>query len=382
MELNVYDYVMFKPEAKVGEGSAKRAKDENWLLNVGRISGNDLLLTRVREGVLMESKQVFYKNSDDLVKITRQQAETIIKERKKEHVKKCIEFVKNNTKKHVSILNSKVEHLSEKNKLFTRANLVISLRQGTLKSDNLEELLKSIYNGRFPTISRYNYVECCSFTKAYQDNIMYIPKSWLNYFGYNLTDLKNWIKYLTNSGINYNGVFNKTLKIKDVFANSIPENYEKYSDLSSSSICYLNPEEDCYEILFPCSGNLYQNYFNFLVTRFIYSSLYWNIPKIAMKLKKHVKTSTHWECLILAHNFGNYSGYYSLFNAGIRAIIPTKHNSYLEMANKFMTARFALNNSWINKETNNQELYRIRQAIESENYKELENLIKEYRNVD
>ena len=52
---------------------------------------------------------------------------------------------------------------------------------------------------------------------------------------------------------------------------------------------YQNVSEDCYSIFIPGSrDNKMQTYMFFILTRFIYSSLYWNIPFIAMQLKENL----------------------------------------------------------------------------------------------
>lgn len=370
MELKVNDYIKIKPDIAVG-GTLKLAQQQDWLLKVTQIDGAYIYAIKIYDANGRNTPTITSRK-ESLDKVVIENFEKYIKKVIYNNRKKSRELLKKIIKKHESILKSKIESKSQRPKLGTVSNIA-ALISSRPNKNNLKQYYSSSV-GHFEA-------GCCSFTRGDNSILVYIPKTWLNYYGYNLADLKNWLKFLRESDINYNGEYVKTLKLIEVFPN-----YKNRSNfyLSNNHSYHLDLEEDCYEILIP-SSDRNQNYINFILTRFLYSPYYWNIPKITLKLRKNLKIATNWECLLLAHNAESYSGGYSLFEASYsgRAYFPTKANSYANsIVQKYKSGLTTLNSSFTVTHTNVDVITKFKKDLFEENYKELENLIKNCRNVN
>lgn len=224
-------------------------------------------------------------------------------------------------------------------------------------------------------ISHKNGVVCCSFSKTSSNIHIYIPKSWLNYFGYTFIDLKNYLKFLEKCDINF--------KAKVIGVTTLKENFSITSNTNLSFInnnLYKNIEEDCYEVLLFGNNNKMTTYMHFVLIRFIYSNIYWNIPFIAMKLKQNLPKATYWDCLLIAHCTENYSGYYSLATNGIDVmVIPSKSNSAASILEQLKTVTY-LNNCF-RYYNNRYDNHLLRTSIENEDYNEIQKIIEKYKTL-
>ncbi len=228
--------------------------------------------------------------------------------------------------------------------------------------DNSVEGLKSIQNNWM--------VQCCAFSKTKADLLVHIPKLWLNYFGYNLVDLKAYINFLKKCDIGFNA---KVLGIVDLHSTykQVPNKRNISLNLNTDNFV-LKEKETAYEVLVKGSANCNMiTYLYFILIRYIYSSLYWNIPIIAMKLKKNMPKVSHWDCLILAHNTHSYNSGYSLCVLGNGTIYP-KYNQKEIILKKLRSGEYGMNSSFTVTSNNS----KIKEYIIQENYEELQKLIK------
>ena len=93
--------------------------------------------------------------------------------------------------KHIGIKDRKGDYYQTdtKNFLKTSNSFVKLVGKNTINNTSTQE---AKYNAQ-----RSFGAECCSFTKPSTcDLLVYIPKTWLNYYGYNLTDLKSYLRFL------------------------------------------------------------------------------------------------------------------------------------------------------------------------------------------
>ena len=218
---------------------------------------------------------------------------------------------------------------------------------------------------------------CCSFSRTNSDVLVYIPKVWLNYFGYNLIDLKSWFKFLEDCNIRFNGTILGERTLEEVYGNKANE-YIKMN--SSSNNVYYTKKEECYEIFLKGDSSALVTYLKFILTRFLYSSKYWTIPLVAMKLKKNLPKLTNWECLLIAHCNENYDPYYSLVaNTEHEGALPSKNNSQENILRMLGQLGGGMNRSFTKHRENITEL---RKAIRQEKYETIEELVNKYRNVN
>lgn len=263
--------------------------------------------------------------------------------------------------KRVPVLERKDYNLSSKQLLNTQFNFA------NLYPITEKEIPEIKYN-----ILSKNNATCCSFSRTTQDIVTYIPKSWLNYFGYNLYDLKAYFSFLSKCGIGYNtkvlGIININEKFKDT-------NVSRGQLTHYCNNNYIPDNDLFYEVLLKGSRTYSKyTYLYFILTRYIYNSAYWNIPFVAMKLKKNMPKATHWECLLLAHNLENYSGYYSLKDIfENQKLLPFNNSQERILENLKDTG--PLNNcfSTINISEN------IKDLIINENYEKLQKLLDKYK---
>lgn len=301
-------------------------------------------------------------------KITKEEAEKMEHEINKEHYKKVKLREKLLKTKRVPI-NQRRDYLtSDRTFITTQFNYALLFNRTTLENCNYKPTtVTQKLGGGGPA-------QCCSFSKNTNDIIVYIPKSWLNYYGYNLTDLKSYFSFLSKCEIGYNARVVGIGTLKEAFVN-ITNNMNLNNNKNNY---YQNIDEDCYIIHIPGSKINMHTYMHFILTRFIYSSLYWNIPFIAMKLKKHLPKATHWECLLIAHCNEDYSGYYAFqANTMNNLSLPSKYN-----APKAVLDRVRLSSMNASFKKYNENSVVLRKNIREENYEEIQKLINRYRDVN
>lgn len=257
------------------------------------------LKTRLYVKVLDEYKEWLFDNHifSISLKNLNKVNENFVKNNIKEYnIKKSLERNEKLNPKYTLIKDRIFENFSEKNYLNTNINFVNFL-------DSKNEILKNKWRYR---------ATCCSFTKTLYKIRTYIPKLWLNYFGYKKEDLINYLKFLEKCDINF-----KLEKIEEIDIKKFKSDFNISGDISehlnSSANNVFIGKEGFYTIEFETNKNsIWINYLYFILVRYIYCSLYWNIPGNAMKFKYHMPELTEWECLLLANSKENYNGYYSL----------------------------------------------------------------------
>lgn len=196
--------------------------------------------------------------------------------------------------------NIKENLLGQKKDIFCTASFVkTALRNSITNKSTKEQKQNSSINNNF-------FAGCCSFTKTTSDLLVYIPKTWLNYFGYNLTDLKSYISFLKKCDIDFEAEILGVVDLHSSFGR-LPSKMQ-----IKESVHFIKQDEKAYEILLKGKDMIYHTYINFFLLRYIINTAYWNIPFIAMKLKKNMPKATYWQCLLLAHNADDYNGHYSL----------------------------------------------------------------------
>lgn len=221
---------------------------------------------------------------------------------------------------HIPVLKRKPYTLLDKTLLNTNSNYVQLVNGiGTEK-----------VNPKYNIYSNNCGAVCCALTKTTSSVMTYIPKLWMNYFGYSLEDLKAWLSFLSNCEIGFTYSLYEDeegkapLTLGKVFGNSVTT-----TDLSlPNNNFYINPEMECYKVLVRGSSSMI-TYMHFILLRYMYNQAYWNIPAIAMKIKLSVGDAlSFWDCLLLAHNNELYNGYYALFaRSTTTVILPNSQNT-------------------------------------------------------
>lgn len=169
---------------------------------------------------------------------------------------------------------------------------------------------------------------CCSFTKTTNDLQVYIPKLWLNYYGYLVYDLVEWLKFLKQCEIGFDYEFFRDATLSDNFNDKLdtPETIEfnKARGACNGEYTYrINPgdyestivptgHEGYHMVRMKGSDNKYETYLRFICLRYIYNHQYWTIPGHAMQIKQALgEEVTHWQALLMAHLHHDYHYYYS-----------------------------------------------------------------------
>jgi hypothetical protein len=187
-----------------------------------------------------------------------------------------------------------------------------------------------------------NYVDavCCSLTKTTLHIQVNIPVEWMAYFGYSIIDLKRWLRFLEDCNLGFKAHYlGKTTLADEFTAKSINVRLPKYGNNNM----YVSPNMECFKVVIesPSGSTNMQNYMRFLLVRYLYNNLYWNIPLIAMQIKDALKSKiTSWEALLVAHMNYTYNAYYALTanqvapGSGGQVAIPNKANSPAQVLSK------------------------------------------------
>jgi len=272
-------------------------------------------------------------------------------------------FLKENKKKLVALKTKYVKITERKD---------YNLNEKQLLSSG-SSFVKVIQKGNFDSpISNNFMVGCCDLTKTTRDLLVYIPKSWANYFGYNLSDLRSWLKFLEKCEIGFKADILSICNLYDKFKK---EPVTKHGVLLNANCnFYLSDKEKAYEILLSGCGYSYGTYLYFILIRYFWHSRYWNIPFIAMKLKKNMPKATHWECLLLAHNAEIYSGSNCLTQTYNKIVLGSVNDPTKIIAK--VNEQGKMNNSFVYTEYDR---LIVENWIKTENYTELQKLLNTYK---
>lgn len=381
IEVKLHDYVQIKKNAEmsISNNHFDFAKENNLPLFVYNIQNyNDSKDNKIKKMICVYTDGLSINNfvqnpfalkEEQIEVMDPKEADKLIYEINKEHIAKTKEREALLKTVRVSVKNRRDYLVKQKEFITTRYNFALLYDPVIIKECNYHPILTTKYAGG------HAGAECCSFSKTNHDIMVFIPKSWLNYYGYNLVDLRKYLRFLSECEIGYKGTFVEMRKLKDVFLN-LKDNMNLNAEVNNY---YQNVSEDCYTIFLPGSrDNKMQTYMFFILTRFIYSSLYWNIPFIAMQLKENLPEATPWECLLIAHCNENYNAYYSLQgNTENSLSLPSKYNS---PKNILEIIKANSMNAAFKKYADNGD--NLRKWIREGNYEEIQKIINKYRDVN
>jgi hypothetical protein len=303
--------------------------------------------------------------------ITKEEADVIMAKMKKnsdEAIKRGVEELN----KQISVKRLPVDEredfdIMSKRYLNTTSNFV--KLHASLKAD------KTPLNGG----ASYPHAVCCALTKTHSNIEVFIPKGWINYYGYNLVDLKMWIKFISELGTGFSGHILEEMTLSEAFpggqiVNQLPR--------MASNNLYILKEMPVYRVLIETQGSNkgdnMVNYLHFILVRYMYNLQYWNIPTVAMQIKRGCGDSiTNWEALLVAHMNFDYYDYYALVsNQGGRVALPSKENLSDVVIDKLRNSSNMVS-SFVYTVT--KDLKEVREAIKNKNYEFLLEAIKNWR---
>lgn len=187
---------------------------------------------------------------------------------------------------------------------------------------------------------------CCSVTKTTTSIVVNIPKDWLNYYGYNLIDLKAWLKFVNGCEIGCNAYYKEKITLQEAFKSTvIPINMPQYPN--NNTVLY--PDMEVYQIVIPTSSDRMINYMQFITIRYMYNLQYFTLPFVAMQIKKALGDRiTNWEAMLVAHMNINYYGYYNWVSntPGVYAI-PNRTNTPANVLTNIRRSGASMNGSFI-----------------------------------
>lgn len=369
MEVKLNDWVIIKRDISphLIQGYATKAFQENIPLRAYLVGTETVYCITDNLAFNNYSSNAFTIDKKYIEKISITKANQLAAISNKKYIDKSKIFTEKLKVKHIPINDRKDYNLESKLLLQTCFNTANICVPGIIKSKDYKIPFANIKN-----------TQCCSFTKTTNDIIVYIPKTWINYFGYNLSDLKAYLKFLEGCDINFKAEILDTVSF---FKYSGVMKEKKYGVLSMcTNNFYLKSNELAYRVLIPSGKSSYLTYLYFILVRYIYNNSYWNIPFIAMKLKKNMPNASNWDCLLLAHSAYNYNAYYSLAGCtNLQTIIPGKEiNTPKKVVSSLSSGRFTMNASFTLRRTTEP----IRKMIFNENYKELQTLLDNYKKND
>lgn len=367
------DFVIIKEEADIASGYFKIAKTNGFPLVVYGILPDSLHVYTKDIAVNEYASNPFIINRDLVIPISKEDFDIRVKNINEDFYKKIKKKVEKLKSARIAISDRKDYFIKNRDYLDTNLNFCMVISSGLLEKNNFD------VTKLLPEQKQKAYVaaSCCSFSRTPEDILIYIPKIWLNYFGYNLIDLKSWFNFLEGCEIEFNGIILGERTLEEAFGSRANEYIRMNSDNRN---IYYSKKEECYEVFLKGDKHSWITYLRFILIRFLYSSMYWNIPLIAMKLKKNLPKLTNWECLLIAHCNENYDSYYSLIgNTESSGALPSKGNSQKMVLDRLKQISVSMNRSFV-KYT--EDITILRKAIREEKYETIEELVNKYRNVN
>jgi hypothetical protein len=242
---------------------------------------------------------------------------------------------------------------------------------------NFVKLFKAINSDGTPSGTGQNFpnAKCCSLTKTTDHILVHIPKDWLNYYGYNVIDLRMWLKFLSTLDSGFKAYYLGESTMSEAFGEQvIQDQFPKFDSRNH----YMTKDMPCYLVMLESTGNIMLNYMHFIMIRYMYNIQYWNIPTIALQLKKALGSNiTPWESIIIAHMNDQYHGYYALMsNNGESIAIPSSRNSLQEVTRKLKQAGSGMNSSFVYTP---ESIIFIRSEIRGKNYEAILKRLEEWR---
>jgi hypothetical protein len=307
---------------------------------------------------------------EDLTVISQEEGLRIEKEMKKSsidaYLKAEVKFTKELCPKRVLISQRSDYLITSKNYLDTNLNFIKLYNHGVTEDKNPK-------GGGTPYVD----ARCCSLTRTTAAPLIYIPKIWMSYFGYNLIDLNAWLRFLGYCKIGFKAHYLGEETLGKGFG---VDNIQTRVPVMTNNNLISSPDTECYKVLLEPGSTSGLTYMRFILIRYIYNSQYWTIPAMAMQIKKGLKTAiTHWEALLIAHLMQDFYAYYALMaNSGgnvalpIRANAPDKIVANAEKGGS-MNGTFTL--------TKISNIDNIRAAIRTKNYEAILGFVKEWRKL-
>lgn len=169
-------------------------------------------------------------------------------------------------------------------------------------------------NGNWTNIQRQYRPQCCAFTKMKNDVKVWIPKVWLNYYGYTMYDLAEYLKFLSKCDIGFKYEFLGEEDLDPNFDESVGTSTglrEQVFVGKYASIINQDGKKGFVCVKLKGSQYVMETYMRFICLRYMYNMKYWTIPGHAMQIKKTLGALvTNMEALMLAHLHTEYYGYY------------------------------------------------------------------------
>lgn len=304
-----------------------------------------LKLITPKEGKKIEERMA--KDAEEKAKVAKERLKTIFSE------------------KRVKILDRVLAETTTKDFLETNANF-IKLYSSCDKEGN-------------PVGTGSNYWEavCCSLTKTTSNIEVYIPKDWLTYYGYSLVDLKIWLSFLRKCDIGFEGKYTGETTLVEAFgASSGTARYPRFDKNNR----YITPDMVCYKVFIKSTQSTMRNYMNFLLVRYMYNMQYWNIPTVAIQLKRSIgEDITFWEALLAAHMYQQYYGYYALMsNTNNSTALPIDANSPKNICSKLATGNYNMNGSFTMKSYDSSI---IKKYLQKKDYDSIMKEVLKWRNI-
>lgn len=225
-------------------------------------------------------------------------------------------------------------------------------------------------------VSNYPYAGCCALTKASRTIQVFIPKPWINYYGYNLVDLKMWLTFLADVGTGFKGHILEETTAEKAFPRQIQAQVPRYANNNM----FMTPDMIMHPVIIENTNKNMNNYMNFIMVRYMYNVQYWNIPTVAMQIKKGLgENITSWEALMIAHLNDQYYDYYGLSNnigvQAARVALPTPNNHPDRVIERVQSSA-NMNASF---EYTNANITEVRKAIREKDYGFIFERLKEWR---
>lgn len=367
------DFVVINKDAQVPNGYPKVAKDRNYPLFVHGVLPNGYHVYTRQLSSNDFAPNPFIISHTLVTKITKEESERMTNEINAAFYKEIEIKVEKLRSKRIAIGDRKEYSIQDRTFLDTNINFCMLVIPG-----EFEKAKYDVTKVREGDKNRaYVGAACCSFSKTTNDILIYIPKIWLSYFGYNGIDLKSWFKFLEDCEIGFNGEITGEKTLEEAFGNKANEIIRMNSE---SGNVYYTKKEECFEIYLRGANLDMITYLRFILIRFLYSSLYWTIPLVAMKIQRNLPKLTNWECLMIAHCNENYNPYYSLTaNTEIESALPSKSNSPGNILKVLNQLGSGMNRSFTKYRD---DIAGLRKAIRQENYEVIEELVNKYRNVN
>lgn len=372
MELKKGDFILIDKDAIVNEGYATAAKNIGAPIKIYDLTGDSICCLTVNLVFNSFQSNAFGINLNTKFKILdKNEAEKITKSLNKKATKE-------NKIKIKTILNTKRIPISERKDYYLADKIALNSVSSFAKIFNINTNKENIKN--YSAISSQWCSQCCAFSKTTSNIVCYIPKSWLNYFGYNLTDLKLWINFLVKCNINFKADILEPVKLYEAFKTN--KNL-KWSFLNKPNRnFYISDDETAYPVLiYGSKDSKMLTYMYFILIRYIFNSQYWNIPSLTMKLKKKMPKASYWDCLLLAHNSEIYYNYYALFSIinYNSVILPTKNYNTQKSVSNQLQIGSSMNSCFKAFPRRFNKL--VQELIQDENYDELQRILDEYKNI-